>query len=453
MFSKKWSIVTAVLVIGSTLLAACAAPTPERIEVTREITKVVKGTPEKVVEVVTATPKPEEAVELPESVVVGCLEPLTGAHAVFGTEAKIGMEIAIEHINDAGGIQSLGGLPLELVSEDCGESADTAKLGAESLISKHDPVAILGLYISRLTLAASEITEREKVILVADALVDSVTASGRQYLFRPAPKASQHGTSAVEFVLEAAEQEGVTVDEVAILNEDSAFGRSVASGAVDAALDNGLTIVYQKEYPYDISDASSIVGDITSAEPDFVVHCPYFTDAVLFAKTFEEMGELPNFVAGMGACGYTDPESIDALGETANFYANTYSYNPAKDTELNRNFVKEFKNETGHIPTEAAGMNYYAMWVLKEALERSGEKFPDDPLNPDNLRQAFLELDLTSGPAVDAYPTDHISFTETGDNPYARATIMQVIDGEPKVVWPFDEAEAEYIFPRPDATY
>ena len=83
----------------------------------------------------------------PKQLVVGCLEPLTGSYAVFGTEAKIGMEIAIQHINAAGGIKSLGGATLKLVAEDCGESPDTAKLSAESLISKNKPVAILGLYL------------------------------------------------------------------------------------------------------------------------------------------------------------------------------------------------------------------------------------------------------------------------------------------------------------------
>ncbi|HHS96987.1 MAG TPA: hypothetical protein ENK08_03685 [Chloroflexi bacterium] len=400
-------------------------------------------------------PTAEEAgpAELPDKIVVGCLEPLTGAHAVFGTEAKIGMEIAIRHINEAGGIQSLGGIPLELVVEDAGETADSARLGAESIISKHHPVAILGLYISRLTVAASEVTEREKVILIADALVDSVTAMGRQYLFRPAPKASQHGASAVQFVVEAAQQTGVPIERIAILNEDSSFGRSNATGAMQAALDNGLTIVYQKEYPFDIADVSSIVNEIAAAKPDVVVHCPYFMDAILFANTFRETGEIPKFIAGMGACGYTDPESIEALGETAEYYSNTYSYNPAKDTPQNRRFVEDFVAETGHIPTEAAGMNYYAMWVLKEALELSGQLHPDDPLNPDNLRDAFLQLDLTSGPAVETYPGDRITFTETGDNPYAVATILQVINGEPKVVWPFEAAETEFVFPRPDAKY
>jgi len=393
------------------------------------------------------------AEKLPEKIVIGCLEPLTGAHAVFGTEAQIGMEFAVQHINESGGIQSLDGVPLELVTEDVGEDAMSARLATESIISKYHPVAVLGLYISRLTTAASEITERERVILVADALVDGVTEMGRQYLFRPAPKASMHGRSAVEFVLGAAQKAGVSVEKIAILNEDSSFGRSNAMGAVQAALDNKLTIVYQKEYPYDITDVSSIVNGIATAKADFIIHCPYFMDGIIFAKTFKELNKIPKFIAGMGACGYTDPESIKSLGETSEYYSNTYSYNPAKDTPQNRKFVKEYTAKVGHIPTEAAGMNYYGMWILKEALELSGKLFPGDPLNPDNLRKAFLQLDLTSGPAVETFPVNHIAFDGKGDNPYARATILQVIKGEPKVVWPFEEAEAEFIFPRADATY
>ena len=393
------------------------------------------------------------AEKLPEKIVIGCLESLTGTHAVFGTEAKVGMELAVQHINEAGGIQSLGGIPLELVTEDVGENAMSARLAAESLISKHHPVAVLGLYVSRLTTAASEITEREKVILVADALVDNVTEMGRQYLFRPAPKASIQGRSAVEFVVEAAEKTGIDLEKIAILNEDSSFGRSNAIGAVQAALDNGLTIVYQKEYPYDITDASSIVHGIATSEADLVIHCPYFMDGIIFAKSFKELNKIPKFIAGMGACGFTDPESIEAMGSASEYYSNTYSYNPAKNTPQNLKFVKEYIDMIGHIPTEAAGMNYYGMWILKEALELSGTLSPDDPLNPDNLRKAFLELDLTSGPAVETFPVNHIAFDGKGDNPFARAIIMQVINGEPKVVWPFDEAEAEFIFPRKDATY
>jgi branched-chain amino acid transport system substrate-binding protein len=445
------------IVMGALILNACApAATPAPAVTTQivevEVTRIVQGTPETII--ITQEPQVTEApaVELPESIVVGILEPLTGAHAVFGEEAKIGIEIAAKHINEGGGIQSMGGLQIELVTEDAGEDADSARLGAESIISKHHPVAILGLYISRMTAAAAEVTDREKVILVADALVDSVTQSGRRYLFRPAPKASAHGATAVNFVMDVAKTKGVEIDTVAIINEDSAFGRANTFGALNAAINNGLTTVYQKEYPYDITDASALVNEIYNSGADFVVQCPYFNDGIVFAKAFSDAKKIPLFISGMGASGFTDPQSIEALGAIAEGYTNTYSYNPAKDTPQNNKFVEEFTAQTGHIPTEAAGMNYYGMWILKEALEKSGEMFPDDPLNPENLRSAFLALDLTSGPAIETYPAEHIKFDGAGDNPDAFAVVLQVQNGEPKVVWPLAGAEAEVVFPRADTT-
>ncbi|MGO9309892.1 MAG: ABC transporter substrate-binding protein [Spirochaetia bacterium] len=394
----------------------------------------------------------EQAQAAPKEVVVGCLEPFVGSDAVFGTEARTGMELAVKDINQAGGIKSLGGIPLRLVAEDSGASPDTAKMATESLISKNHPTAILGLYISRLTITASEVTENHRVILVTDAVSDQLTAMGRRYLFRPSANAGMQGASAVEFAMDAAKKGGVSLKKIAIINEDSAFGHTVAMGAANAALKDGLTVVYQKEYPYDLADATSIVSDITAAKPDLVVHCPYFMDAILFAKTFREGGKIPKFIAGMGACGYADANSIQALGATDDSYTNTYGYNPEKDAAANRNFVAEFKAQTGHIPSDAPGMNYNAMWVLKEALELSGKMFPSKPLDADSLRQAFLKLDITSGPAVDTFPTNHIAFAENGENPYARAVVMQVINGQAKVVWPFDGAQSETVFPRPDAT-
>lgn len=393
------------------------------------------------------------AQEKPGKIVVGGLHALTGPFAVYGEPARTSMEIAIEHVNESGGIQSLGGIPLELVFEDVGEDVMTSRLAAESLINKHKPVAVLGSMVSRFSTAISEITDREKVIYVSDALVDSLTEMGRQYLFRPGPKASIHGEVAVEYVLDMANKRGIPVENIAILNEDSSFGRSVAIGAVRASLNNNLTTVYQKEYPYDLNDVSPIVEGIRASKADFLVQAVYYMDGILFAKTFKELKMIPKFIAGMGASGYFDPDTIEALGESAEYFTNTISYNPAKDTPQNHKFVNDYLSRTGGMPNEAAGMSYYGLWTLKEALELSGNLFPEDPLNPDNLRNAFLQLDLTSGPAVDTFPVNHISFNATGDNIYAEAIVMQVIDGEPRVVWPFEDAEVEFVFPRPDTTY
>jgi len=77
--------------------------------------------------------------------------------------------------------------------------------------------------------------------------------------------------------------------------------------------------------------------------------------------------------------------------------------------------------------------------------------FPQDPLNPDNLKTVFLSLDLTDANSIAAqlYPSGHIKLAPNGDNIYAEAVVMQVINGEPRIVWPEPEPGVAPVFPRP----
>ncbi len=402
----------------------------------------------------TATTSPTKTVTPPKikEIKIGLIEPLTGAHAVFGQEAKQAAELIIDIINnELGGIKNLGGAKLKLVVADAGETPEQAKLAAEKLVAEEHPPIILGAYISRMTAAVAEVTEREKIILVMDGLVDSLTEQGWKYVFRAAPKASAHGKSAVDFVLDMAKKKGLEIKKAAVIHEDSIFGTYVAQGAITELMKNGIKYMAEA-YPYDISDATPIVSKLMDYNPDIVISVPYFHDGVLIAKTIKEMGFHPMFIAGAGACGYTDPESIKAAGEAVEWYTNTYSYNPARPTEWNKKVVEMFKERYGKLPTEAAGIIFYSLMVVKEALEKAAELHPEDPLNPDNLREAFLALDLTDDNSIAAqlYPTGHIKFAPNGDNIYAGTAVLQVINGEPHVVWPDPEPGIEPVFPRPD---
>jgi branched-chain amino acid transport system substrate-binding protein len=272
---------------------------------------------------------------------------------------------------------------------------------------------------------------------------------GRQYLFRPGPTASDHGAMAYKFLVDVSKANGDPIKNIAVLNEDSANGRANTLGATAAALTDKMPVVTALEYPYDITDATQIVQQLAKAKPDAVIHTPYFNDAIVFGKAFKETGLWPKFLAGAGACGYVDPESIKGLGDAAEGVSMTFSYNPAKDTPQNKKFVEAYKAIKGYIPTEGAGMNYYGAMVLAEALEYAGKNFPEDPLNPDNLRKAFLALDLKSGPAVETYPSPEIKFNAVGDNQFPGVVVLQVQGGQPKVVYPAAEAEAKPVWPNP----
>jgi len=400
----------------------------------------------------TPTPTPTPTKPKITEIRIGMIEPLTGKYAVFGQEAVDAARLVIDIINnELGGVKSLGGAKLVLYVEDAGGSPDTASLAAEKLVSQYRPHIIIGAYISRLTAAVAEVTEREKIPLVMDALVDWLTEKGWQYVFRLAPKASVHGKTAVDFVFDMAAKYNVTINKVVVLHEDSVFGTTVASGALSELAWKGIADVLTIRYPYTITDFGPIISQIRDFKPDIIISVPYFHDGVLFAQAFKASGLYVKFIAGAGGCGYTDPDSIREAGIAVEYFTNTYSYDPYKPTEWNKKLVEAFKARYGKLPTEAGGIIFYSLFFVYEALEKAGEMFPEDPLNPDNLRTVFLSLDLTEENSIAAqlYPTGRIKLAPNGDNLYAGAVVLQVINQQPRLVWPRPEPGVTPVFPRP----
>ena len=92
---------------------------------------------------------------------IALIAPLSGPWARQGDLVKKGAEMAVDDINNAGGIKSLGGAKLKLVVADTGDTPEKAKNAAQRLLSQEpDLVAGEGAWLSSFTLAVTEVTER-----------------------------------------------------------------------------------------------------------------------------------------------------------------------------------------------------------------------------------------------------------------------------------------------------
>ena len=151
MFQKSMKLMFVLVIVASFTLSACAPTAP-----------------------VSPVEPAKSTSKLPEKIVVAAIEPLTGGNAVFGTEGMLGIEMAVQHINEMGGIKSMGGIKLEFVSADSGETADSAKLATEDIVAKYHPAAIFGAYIEGPTIGIDDVAEREKILVFGDALADNV---------------------------------------------------------------------------------------------------------------------------------------------------------------------------------------------------------------------------------------------------------------------------------------
>src|SRR3989304_8785852 len=135
---------------------------------------------------------PQPPVELPATIKVGAVIPITGRYAAGGGQVKNGYELAVEDINAAGGVD-IGGtkVPLELIELDDESDPTKTVQHLETLYASDEVVAYLGGFGSDLHAAAAGIAEKNKVpyLGVAFALY-SVHQQGFKYLFSPFPKSS-----------------------------------------------------------------------------------------------------------------------------------------------------------------------------------------------------------------------------------------------------------------------
>ena len=123
----------------------------------------------------------------PASVKLGILQPVTGALAQDGELGRLGAQLAIEAINAAGGIKSLGGAKIEMVFADARSNPEAATQEVERLQAE-GVAAIVGGFASPICLAASQAAARYNLPYIVDVgVADSIVDRGLANTFRFAP--------------------------------------------------------------------------------------------------------------------------------------------------------------------------------------------------------------------------------------------------------------------------
>ena len=147
--------------------------------------------------------------QAPAEVKVGLLVPLSGLYARPGAVMRMGAEMAIDHINAAGGVKAMGGARLKLVVLDSGDTTEKAKNAAQRMVSQEtDMVAASGSYLSSFTLAVTEVTERAKLPLLTLSYSDLITSRGFKYVFQTSATAGAQAEMALPVMLKLAEANG-----------------------------------------------------------------------------------------------------------------------------------------------------------------------------------------------------------------------------------------------------
>lgn len=386
------------------------------------------ATPPAAVPQTTAPPAAAPTVAAPAvtTIRVGGFFPLTGATAKTGLENRQGLQMAIDEINAAGGIKSLGGAKIEIVWGDSQGKPEVGISEVERLVQQENVVAILGGYESSVSTPATQAAERLKTpFIVSSSIADAITERGFKYTFRVAPKASWYARDQVTFLKDLKGLKGLDVKRVALLHEDTDFGESTSVGQKKYLAEAGMEMVVEVKYPSSAADLTTEVSKVKVANPDAILIVTYLNDAILMAQTRESLGMMAiPFVDAAG--GSIDPEFTKRLGATAEgwFTVVEFSKYAPKAKAVNDRFFARF----GADFTGNSAMNYQVGMVIGDALERAAS------IDRDAVRDAIAKTNLTGDKVI--LPLDKLVFDETGQNPTSSLYIAQVQNGELIPVWP-----------------
>jgi len=195
-----------------------------------------------------------------EPVKIGVIYPLTGNAASAGQSAKDAVDLGAEIVNTGhpelkalplgatGGLPNLGGAKIELDEADHQGNPQVGQQQTLRLITQDHVVAMVGSYHSSVTLVATAVAERQAIpYLVADSVALNITTRGFKWTFRTGPIAPDFAKAYTEF-LTGLKQSGKKIDNIAVVNENTDYGSSVAASILDAAKAANITVAAQIAY-------------------------------------------------------------------------------------------------------------------------------------------------------------------------------------------------------------
>ncbi|MER1968495.1 ABC transporter substrate-binding protein [Castellaniella sp. GW247-6E4] len=362
----------------------------------------------------------------PESITIGTILPLTGATAQNGENSLRGIQLAVEEINAAGGIKSMGGAKLTLTVADATSNPAKAASAAINFLSKDDkPLAMVGAYASGLTETIARVTERAGIPLLSTSFADTLTQQGYKFFFQLPAAASKMGTAQFRYAAEVSKANGHSLEKVAIVYANNAYGASQAESLKKQAEASGTQVVLFEGYSPEITDANPIVAKIKASGADSTFSIAYVTDGVLLMRALKSSGSTLPMFGGTG--GYVTPDFLKVLGPSVNGVFSVTTSNPDGYGAIGEAYQKKF----GQFMPQEAHDNAAAVYVIAQALEEH------PTTDPAALAQTIHKGKFTRG-AAGSMPGGVVEFNEAGVNIHAAPLMVQWQDSKLVGVWPKD---------------
>ncbi len=298
-------------------------------------------------------------------IVVGNLQDLSGPTSVLGNAVSRGVELAVEHVNAAGGIN---GNTIKIVTVDTKGNIQEAIKAFNRMVDHEGAVAVIGPPVSNVGLAIAPITDNKKIPVIAS-FVDPramlhENGQAREFIFAIQPSSVQQAEILASYAMDKLGYKKVAL----LYDQSNSFAVSMVRPFIAYVKENGGEIVEDLTFTKADKDFRAQLNRIKDSGADFYYAPNYTQDMVLICKQAKQVGlELPMF-SGLDCA----PPFASLVGdpEAAN---NIYFANNFADSEPQLVTVwKSYRDKYNEDPINKVFLGYDKVTVLVEAIKQGG---------------------------------------------------------------------------------
>jgi branched-chain amino acid transport system substrate-binding protein len=372
------------------------------------------------------------------SVKIGLVHPVSGGLAYSGGQGRLGCQLAIDEINAAGGIKSMGGARLEAVLAD---SQSRPEVGVSEVERLHQEgvSAYIGCFSSAIALPATQAAAKYNTPFMIDVGVsDNIVNRGLKNVFRLAPGFGKCVDDAIVGLGEVNKAAGGVAKKAVLVHEESEFGTGTAKLLAGKLPGIGVEVAEIIKHANPTRDFSNVALRIRSLKPDLVIMSNYQNEYVLLARTLHQQKvDLAAMFSVLGG-GFNYKlvqEQPDVAQHMIDF---NHWFNPRNPRAAE---VSKRAADRKALFTFEVYCGYNSVKLYADALERAGTADREKAI-------AALESSTWSNHFMPYGPTRFVN----GQNQGGRAVLLQATRSDIDVVWPNEFAAAKPVFPRPKSS-
>lgn len=335
---------------------------------------------------------------------IGVIAPLTGNYAQYGVAVKEGVELKVDAINNAGGIN---GKKIELITADSKGDVQEAVNAFKKMVSQDKVNVVIGEVVSATSQAISGLAQQAKVPLISATATSLDVTKGKDFVFRTTFTDPYQGTATAKY----AKSKGIK--SIAILtNSSNDYSVGIANAFKAQAAKDGITITEEK-YTNDDKDFKAILTKVKGQNPQAIFIPDYYNTIGLIISQAKDLGINAQYLGGDGWDGIQT--NFGKVAEGAIFAS---QFAPDDPDQHVQKFIAEYKKEYKADPIIFAALGYDTGTILETAL-----KNVKDLSSKDEIKDAIKNFTGTN------LVTGSLKY-DSERNPEKKVTFIEVKDGK-----------------------